>query len=139
MEKPITVKYRGNKVAMIFRKNLKVNHVQFFTDIHNPFQIGIHERPKNVKLPPHVHLIEKKLTIDTIQELLFVQSGKIKVSLITSRGEKIRDIILTGGDSILLMSEGHGVEFIEKSRIFEVKQGPYPGTTHAKIYLNEKH
>jgi hypothetical protein len=127
--------YKKRLIAKVFRANLPIDGVQFFTDELNPFQIGAHKRKKGVSLQPHVHLMEKPVTINVIQELLFVQSGKIQVTIYTTKGRVITSKILTSGDSILLMEEGHGVEFLEDSRIFEVKQGPYPGTTHAKLYL----
>lgn len=122
---------------MIFRKHLDIPGVRFFTDERNPFQIGEHRRPKGTKLPPHIHIIEKPLVISTIQEVLVVQEGKIRVTLYTKEGTVIQKNILSAGDSMLLMDHGHGVDFLEDAKIFEVKQGPYPGTRHAKIYLSK--
>jgi hypothetical protein len=132
---------RGKKgdIAMIFRHTLAVDGVKFFTSEDNPFQIGIHARKKGVVLAPHVHLMEKPLTITSIQELLFISSGKIRVTLYETDGTKIEAVILTTGDAILLMNGGHGVDILEDSKIFELKQGPYPGTTHAKLYFDAGH
>lgn len=127
--------YKKKLIGKVFRANLPIDGVQFFTDQMNPFQIGAHNRKKGISLTPHIHLMDGPLTINIIQELLFVQSGKIQVTLYTEKGKIIDKKILTTGDSILLMEQGHGVDFLEDSRIFEVKQGPYPGTTHAKLYL----
>ena len=126
----------GKKLlAVIFRKNIAVDGVKFLTDKFNPFQVGIHFRKKGTALPPHVHKSEKPLIIKSIQEILYIVSGKVKVSLYGINGKKIKSKTLLSGDSILLVSGGHGVDFLESSRIFEVKQGPYPGTEHAKIYF----
>lgn len=126
----------GKKIiAFIFRKNLTVDGIKFLTDKSNPFQVGIHSRKKDTSLPPHVHKIEKPLTIKSIQEILYIVSGKVNVSLYGTNGKKIKSKTLLSGDSILLVSGGHGVEFLESSRIFEVKQGPYPGTTKAKAFI----
>ena len=122
-------------IAVIFRKNIAVDGVKFLTDKSNPFQLGIHSRKKGTALPPHVHKIEKPLTIKSIQEILYVVSGKVKVSLYGTNGKKIKSKTLLSGDSILLVSGGHGVDFLESSRIFEVKQGPYPGATKAKTFI----
>lgn len=133
------ITYKGNVIAMIFRKNLAVDGVKFFTDEQNPFQVGAHWRPKGTKLPPHIHVMAHPLVINTIQEVLVVLEGKILVTLYTKEGKVIRRKIIYAGESILLMNEGHGVDFLEDAKIFEVKQGPYPGTTHAKIYLSRGH
>lgn len=124
-------------IAVVFRKDIKVSGVKFFTDSRNPFQIGIHNRPRGLTLPPHVHKLNQSLIIDTIQEILFVQNGKIKISFYAKNGKFLTNKILKTGDSVLLREGGHGVEFLDNSRVFEVKQGPYPGSQSAKIYLNK--
>lgn len=124
-------------IAIVFRKSININGVRFFTDEKNPFQVGIHNHDKNVSLMPHFHKIKKPLSIKTIQEILFVLEGKILVTLYTKGAKVISKKTLSKGDSILLISQGHGVKFLEKSRIFEVKQGPYPGQKHAKEYFKE--
>lgn len=125
-----------NLVAIVFRKHLSIaDGVQFFTDNDNPFQVGVHKRRENTKLTPHVHIIKKPLVINKIQELLLVQDGKVRVTLYTKDGYVIGRKVLTSGEGILLLDEGHGVDFLQNSQIFEVKQGPYQGTVHAKIFL----
>lgn len=126
-----------NLIAKIFRKNIQLSGVQFFTDSTNPLQIGIHERLKGVSLSPHIHRLTSTLKINTIQEILFVQRGKIKMTFYTNIGKYINQSILNKGDSVLLIDGGHGVEFLKDSRVFEVKQGPYPGSQNAKIYINK--
>ncbi len=128
--------HSGKKlIAVVFRNSIKVSGVKFFTESKNPFQIGIHQRPKGLSLAPHVHKLDRSLIIDTIQEILLVQKGKIKITFYTKKGKLITAKILDLGDSVLLMDGGHGVEFLEDSRVFEVKQGPYPGSKSAKIYF----
>lgn len=112
-------------IAIVFRANLEVSGVKFLTDVDNPFQVGIHSQKRGVVLEPHVHKIEKPLSMRVIQELLMVQRGKIKVNIFTKGGKFIKSSILSNGDSVLFLDCGHGVEFLEKSRIFMVKQGPY--------------
>jgi len=128
--------YQGKKlIAMIFRSYLQVKDVEFFTDDTNPFQLGAHDRKKGVSLRPHVHTVTKPLTIKSIQEWLFIPEGKVRVVLYTKKGEVLYRKILTAGDSILLMEGGHGVEFLEDSKIFEIKQGPYLPSHHSKLFL----
>lgn len=123
------------QIAVVFRKNIPIKGVKFLTKESNDFQVGIHQREKGVLLVPHIHKLNKSLVIKTIQEILFVVSGKIKVNLLTKDGKKISSKILNEGDSILFIDEGHGVEILEDARIFEIKQGPYPGVNHSKIYF----
>lgn len=130
--------HSGKKlIAVVFRNSIKVSGVKFFTESKNPFQIGIHQRPKGLSLAPHVHKLDRPLIINTIQEILLVQKGKIKITFYTTKGKLITAKILDLGDSVLLIDGGHGVEFLADSRVFEVKQGPYPGSQSAKIYINK--
>ncbi len=122
-------------VAVIYRSNIPVKGVKFLTGDGNPLQVGIHQREKGVRLSPHIHKLDNPITINSIQEILYVVEGKIKVTLYNDKGIVLKTKLLGRGDSILFVSGGHGVDFLESSRIFEVKQGPYPGVTHAKIFL----
>ena len=129
------ITYQGKVLAKVFRGNQVEDGVQFFTSQDNPFQVGMHSRKKGVSLTPHIHVLEKPLVVDVIQEILFVQSGKIRLTLYTDQGKVIERKTLATGDSVLLLSGAHGVDILEDAKIFEVKQGPYPGVKHAKIYL----
>lgn len=130
-----TISHSGKVLALIFRKNIKVNDLQFFTDDESPLQVGFHNRKKGIKLTPHVHEMKKPSTIKSIQEVLYIEKGKIRLTLYTPKGNVVAIKILAKGDSVLLISGGHGVDFLQKTRIFQVKQGPYSNTVHAKLYL----
>lgn len=120
---------------MIFRKNVTVKDLQFFTDDSSQLQVGFHNRKKGVALTPHVHEIKKSFKINSIHEVLYIEKGKIRVTMYTKNGSVVARKILSKGDSILLIAGGHGVDFLENSRIFQVKQGPYSHTIHSKIYI----
>ncbi len=130
--------YHNSCIAIIFRHNLSVEGVQFFTDAKNPFQIGLHHRTKGTKLTPHIHRLDYPLIITSIQEILFVLAGKILVTLYTKDGEIINKKTLKAGDSVLLMDQAHGINFLTDARIFEVKQGPFPGIATAKTFVTAK-
>ena len=128
--------FHGKKlIAIVFKKKLQVKELEFFTDNESPFQIGAHNRKKGVKLIPHVHHLKKPIIINSLQEWLLVTKGKILVTLYTEKGEIIQKITLKSGDSILLVEDGHGVDFLEDSQIFEIKQGPFLSSHHSKIFL----
>ena len=128
--------YQDRCIALVFRKDIPLHEgVQFLTTPDNPFQIGVHLAPTGKVMQPHFHRLDAPLTIETVEEILMVQSGKVAVSLYNASGDVISRIELEAGESILLMHEGHGVEILEEARIFEVKQGPYPGASKAKIYV----
>lgn len=129
--------YQKKEVACVYRSSIPVSGIRFLTDQNNAFQIGLHDRKDPVKLVPHTHNCPKPLSIPEIQEVLFVVRGKIRVTIVSELNSKIiAKKLLSAGDAILLKSQAHGVEFLGNARVFEIKQGPYPGDAHAKHYLS---
>ena len=131
------IPHLGKLVAIVVRADHQVENLEFITDEQQPFQVGIHQKPAGLQLTPHIHLSNTKV-INEIQEVLYVVKGKIRVTEYTIEGDVIDVVELSEGDSIIQISMGHGVDILEDARIYEVKQGPYPGTQHAKIYLEKK-
>jgi hypothetical protein len=132
---PDVILHNDIPVAIIIRGDVKVDNLEFFTEPDNFLQVGLHQRPKGMVLEPHVHKMEKPVIITEIQEVLLILSGSIKLSCFTSDGIFLDSRILKTNDSVVLLREGHQIEYLEETRMFEVKQGPYPGFKNAKIYL----
>ncbi|HET7898746.1 MAG TPA: hypothetical protein VFL47_13775, partial [Flavisolibacter sp.] len=72
-------------------------------------------------------------SISLTQEVLFIRSGKIRVTFFDCHGHALEECILSTGDTILLAEGGHSVEMLEASELIEVKQGPYQADD--KIFL----
>ena len=53
-----------------------------------------------------------------------------------SGGKKIGRTVLESGDTILLLSGGHGFNILEDSKMIEVKQGSYYGVEKDKEHLD---
>lgn len=131
-----SIVYQEKEVACVYRRTIPVSGIRFLTKPDNAFQIGIHDRKQPIKLPAHIHNCPKPLIISEIQEVLYVIEGKIRVTIVTETNAVIAKKLLSSGDAILLKSQAHSVEFLGNARVFEIKQGPYPGDTHAKHYLS---
>lgn len=130
------IKHQGKTIALITRSQHRITNLQFFTPEENPLQVGIHHKNGGVKVAPHVHTT-KPTTISEVHEVFFVIKGKIRLTMYSQyTGEKIRSVILKTGDSAVHMGEGHGLDFLQETTLFEVKQGPYDGVETSKIYLN---
>lgn len=135
MKTPDVILHNHTPVAIIIRGDVIVENLEFFTDTDNFLQVGLHQRPKGMILEPHVHKMEKPIVVTEIQEVLLILSGSIKLSCFTADGEFLDSRVLKANDSVILLREGHQIEYLEETRMFEVKQGPYPGFKNAKIYL----
>jgi len=137
--------YEGILFGMIIRANFTGEGIQFFTQESEPLQVGYMNRAKGYKIQAHTHK-EKFLGTQPVHEVLFVKSGKVKVSFFHTNGDFFAETIIRKGDIILLAHGAHSFEMLEQSELFEVKQGPYSIIsdkniigTQTEIPMEEKH
>jgi hypothetical protein len=99
------------------------------TDNSWPLQVILLEREPGGTTLPHYHVPSEPLPPHpTRHQILICQSGRARVGVFTKEGRSLGDAILRPND-LILMTEGHEVEFLEpRTRLVEVKQGPFPGT-----------
>jgi len=129
-----TIEYKNERLAYIIRKSIKVDGKKFFGLPDDFLQVGYMNLKKGNTLKPHIHKPQNKI-ITKNQEVLYIVSGKMKVSFYNKIPQKINEAILTNGDLIILISGGHGFEFLEDTKMIEVKQGPYTGRDNDKVIL----
>jgi len=132
---PREIKHNDDVYALFFSKHIRAEDgIKFFTPPEYPLQIGLIEHSEDKKVEPHIHR-NFYYDVNTTQEYLYVEKGKgIKVKIFTHKWEIIEEMLLSAGDSILFVNGGHGLDIPKGCRIFEVKQGPYPGDEKAKIF-----
>lgn len=123
---------RGGIYALVLRKGAEAKGVNFITPRNYPLQVGVQLRRKNELIKSHIHKSTKK-EIKTIQEFIHIDYGRVKVSIFNENGEKISDIILNSGDSMLQVRGGHGFKVLKDTKLIEVKQGPYDSVKEDKI------
>ena len=124
MKKIKIIKYKKQIIAIVIKKDYRKEGIEFFSPPDFSQQLGYMQRPKGYQIQPHVHLLHDRKVRFT-QETLVIKKGKVKVNFYTPERKYFKSIILKTGDIILLASAGHGLEFLEKSEIVEIKQGPY--------------
>lgn len=129
-----TITDHGRTLAII-GKRPQVDGIKFITESKDPFQVGIMERPKGYAVAPHRHP-DRSITITSISEFFYVESGKVRLTLFDDAWNEVAKEEIAVGEFALILSGGHGVEFLEDTRICEVKQGPYPGDKASKEFLS---
>ena len=72
--------------------------------------------------------------VNTTQEVLYVERGRMQVTIYTHEWEVITRTEMAAGDVLFSVTGGHGFEVLEDVRLIEVKQGPYPGDSYAKRF-----
>ncbi len=124
-------------LAIVIRRNFHKEGISFLTDPEENIQFGYFSHSKGQKIQPHVHKEFIRNTSGT-QEVLFIKDGSLKVNFFSKNQKSIgKNIILSKGDWIVLLSEGHGFEMLSDCKIIEVKNGPYAGDED-KVRFNEE-
>tara|TARA_B100000963_G_C22230309_1_gene495516 strand:+ start:79 stop:513 length:435 start_codon:yes stop_codon:yes gene_type:complete len=113
-------------LSLIIKKEYSSEGISFFTDQNMSQQLGYMNRPSGYEIQPHIHLpVHREVTYT--QEVLFIKKGKVKINFYDKDKNFIGEFVVSTGDCVFLADGGHGFEFLEKSEIIEVKQGPYSG------------
>ena len=136
MENVERVEYGGKLIALIVRNAFDKEGLTFVTDEQSPMQLGIHIQKKGFKAAPHCHTPFDLLKNVEVEEIFYIEKGRMRVDLYTREGKKVRSVECEKGD-IIVLSEGHSVECMEDTKFIEIKQGPYRGKEEKK-YLDEK-
>ena len=120
--------------ALILRREFEREGANFLTPKDNSLQVGILIHKKGTQITPHVHRASPR-TIKDVQEVLYLEHGKVEAEFYDDSGRKVKNTTLIAGDTILLLSGGHGFNILEDTKMIEVKQGPYLGVKEDKEYL----
>jgi len=90
-------------------------------------QVGTWKYEKGKKLLAHAHNTVKRSFSHT-QEVVHVRKGRVMAHIYGAEKNLIEDIMLHQGDTLILLSGGHGYDIMEdETEVLEVKNGPYPG------------
>ncbi len=128
------VEYEGNTFALVVRRSYEREGVTFVTSPDNALQFGVMNHPQGTEVKAHIHRSLPR-TINEVQELLHIDYGEVEAEFYNSNGKKLGSLILNAGDTILLLSGGHGFNILRDSKIIEVKQGPYVSVEEDKVFL----
>jgi hypothetical protein len=129
--------YDGNLYAIVLRDDYKGNSVRFFTPDSFSQQLGYLPHKKGDIIKSHEHRIDEK-TMTYTQEVLVVKEGKVKINFFDKDHRQVLSAQLNTGDVVLLVSGGHGFEFLENTIMIEIKQGPYTGANDKVIFEETK-
>ena len=131
------IQHTNRLLAMIMYAGNLQDGITFHTSDENSLQVGEHSYLKGKVIAPHSHQPVKVDRFETMQEVLVIKKGKVKVLLYTEEGESIGEKILQSGDMILLIAGGHGFEMLEDAQFIEIKQGPYLPESRKRLEIKE--
>lgn len=124
---------RGQTLAMVLKRSDEPPGVRFVTPEHFPLQVGQLSHKVGRVIDPHRHKPNPYSPgpSPSVMEVLVVLKGALKVTLYDVM--ETQTLVVTEGDTLILVSGGHGFEVLSDCQIIEVKEGPY--TPESKVYL----
>lgn len=131
------VEKNGQIFALIIRKSYRPDGVNFMTPDDYTLQLGLIGHPSGRHIRDHVHNPHIHYKVDTTQEFLYVEKGKIKATIYDYGWNVLQEVVLAEGDILLQVSGGHGFDVIESCYLIEIKQGPFPGDKLMKFYKDD--
>lgn len=132
-----SIEYNGIKFAEIIWADTQVVETTFFSPPESSFQFGLLAHKAGFVEKPHYHKPFTR-TINDLQQMFVVQRGIVTVQLFTDDGDLLREVILNPGDAIVLVHGVHAIRVIEDMQCISVKQGPFLGTAHDKVIMEDK-
>jgi len=128
MPKIVRIKHRNEVVAIIVPADYKPERLEFITPDNYKQQVGFIVYPGESEIVRHIHLELNRHLIGT-SEVLLVRKGHCLADFYAQDKTFLCTHELRQGDTLILVSGGHGFRMIEDTVFLEIKQGPY---------LNEK-
>lgn len=121
--------YIGKKlVGVVIRKSIEVNNgISFFTAPKDPLQFAIHNHSKSYESKIQSNKLIKSIVLNHKHKFIYLVTGTAKVEFILESGKVRNTIAIQKGDSIIIRNILHKVIFSPKSKVIEIKQGPYKG------------
>lgn len=118
------IRFRDALLAILVSHDYREPGVNFFTPADLSQQVARIAHPAGREIAPHFHIVRER-HVRNMLETLVVLKGKIRVDLYSGSQEYLESRVLNAGDTLILISGGHGFEVLEDAEMIEVKQGPY--------------
>jgi mannose-6-phosphate isomerase-like protein (cupin superfamily) len=117
----------GLYLATLIKTRKSPQGSTFYTPNSSPFQVGVHVKQSGMHTKAHSYIRSQVIIEKPVQEIFFVASGKLVMNLYDKDNKHviIRKELVAGDLMIISGSTAHGVDFLEDTRLIEIKQGPY--------------
>jgi cupin fold WbuC family metalloprotein len=111
-------------LALIVSKNFSGKKYNFLTSPEASLQLGINFYDPGETIRPHRHKRQKRVIYRT-QEFIMVAAGSLTLLLYDEKDRLVGRCSLGPGDCVLLVNGGHGFKVRTKTKLVEIKQGPF--------------
>jgi mannose-6-phosphate isomerase-like protein (cupin superfamily) len=120
------IHYENLLLALIVPHAFKEPGIHFVTPPDLSQQLAYMCHPTGKIIDAHLHNPVPR-EVNYSQEVLFIRKGRLRVDFYNEDCRYVESRILEAGDTILLVSGGHGFKVLDEVEMIEVKQGPYVG------------
>jgi len=120
------ITWQGSLLALIVPHTFQERGIHFVTPADLSQQLAYMRHPTGKVIEAHVHNPVPR-QVHYSQEVLLIRKGRLRVDFYDEDRRYLESRILEAGDTILLVTGGHGFEVLEEVEMIEVKQGPYVG------------
>jgi quercetin dioxygenase-like cupin family protein len=129
------ISHNDELYSSIFDLNNINEGLDFLTNNDSFVQVGTWKYEKGKILDAHYHnTFERKSYIT--QEVVLVLEGKIICNLYTTDGEFIASEEIRENQLIIQFQGVHEYEILDKSKVLEIKNGPYFGPDKDRTRVN---
>ena len=128
------IEVAGQLLAIIIKAGYVPQKTEFITPDTFKQQVGCIVYGKDKDIEPHIHQ-EMASSLTGTSEVLILKKGRARVDFYTQDKKYVLSKDLLQGDTLILVSGGHGFNFYEHSVFLEVKQGPYIGPQEKDRFL----
>ena len=116
---------KSNNLISIYKRFDEIlDSKEFLTEHDNEFQFGTFNLSQGEIIEKHIHNKQERIVSQT-SEGIVVLSGTLEINFFDEDENFIEKIKLNQGDSVLIISGGHGINILDDCKFIEFKQGPY--------------
>lgn len=125
--------FNGTLLCIIYKDEDWVEGINFITDNSLFVQVGSWWYQNGKKIAKHKHnLVTRESNIT--QEMVYVKSGSMLVTIFDQEMNFIEEFIITEGDMAIMANGGHSYKILEdNTKIIEAKNGPFLSVDVDKI------
>lgn len=122
--KPIKLKYKNKIYAYVMHKEIFSGKYNFINKPSDILQLGFFQLNNRDVSKCHYHNFHKRISKKT-SEFIYVVSGSIRINFYSKNGTLLDSFKLGKGASILIFDLAHEIEYLKKTKLIEVKTGPF--------------
>ena len=128
------VEHNGRAYALVLRANATSDDkYNFLTGPESPLQLGMNFYEAGETIKAHYHL-PRQVETNQIHEFILIGEGSTTLTLFDADDQTpFTELLLEKGDMVLLLAGGHAFKMHARTKIVEVKQGPYDGKSKDKV------